>query len=274
MALWLRSTAGTLGTGGLSNWVDQSGLGNNALSFDQVSLPNVVASQVNGLPVVRFSGQNALTLPPNMLQSAQAGQIIAVVRINSPSSGSTNILWGFGTGPQTVYYDAQLLDDFGSNDGSSYQETEAQISQYYVFDSSIDTTGNAIHRYDGTAEWIRPPNANDQYGFQPYPSIGGYPPGELSGDIAELIVYSRVLSGSEQNGVYAYLTSKYSLPGIVANLNSPVFTSPAVATGATGQQFSYQATATNSPTSFTAVGLPSGLSMSAQGLITARAPQR
>ena len=225
MALWLRSTAGTLGAGGLSTWVDQSGLGNNAVSFDQVSLPNVVASQVNGLPVVRFSGANALTLPPNMLQAAQAGQIIGVVRVNSPSSGSTNILWSFGTGYQTTYYDALLLDDFGSNDTSSFQETEAQISQYYVFDSSIDATGNAIHRYDGTSEWVRPPNPNVQYGFGAYPAIGGYPPGALNGDIAEVIVYSRVLSEGEQNSVYAYLASKYSLPGIVANLNSPVVTS-------------------------------------------------
>ena len=269
MALWLRTTAGTLGTGGLFSWTDQSGLGNNASSFDQVSVPLVVGGQANGLPVVRFGGQNSLALPAGMLQSAQAGQIIAVVRISNLAGGGGNSLWGFGTGSETTYFDATLLDDFGSNDTTGFQETEGQITQYFVFDSSIDASGNAVHRNDGVAEWLRPPNASVQYGFQQFPAIGGYPPGNLFGDIAEVIVYSRVLSSDEQNTVYAYLASKYSLAGITANLNAPVVTSPPSATGATGQSFSYQLQATSSTTtSYQASGLPKGLGISSSGLIS------
>src|SRR5438105_879620 len=49
----------------------------------------------------------------------------------------------------------------------------------------------------------------------------------------------------------------------------PVITSPLTATGSVGVAFSYQITATNSPTSFNATGLPAGLSVNtANGVIS------
>src|SRR5947207_6409750 len=49
----------------------------------------------------------------------------------------------------------------------------------------------------------------------------------------------------------------------------PVITSPLTATGQVGVAFSYQITATNSPTSFNATGLPAGLTIdTANGLIS------
>lgn len=52
-------------------------------------------------------------------------------------------------------------------------------------------------------------------------------------------------------------------------INPPVITSPLTASGNTGVAFSYQITATNSPTSYNATGLPSGLSVNTTtGLIS------
>src|SRR6266446_4219730 len=49
----------------------------------------------------------------------------------------------------------------------------------------------------------------------------------------------------------------------------PVITSPLTATGQVGVAFSYQITATNSPTSFNATGLPAGLTVNTtSGLIS------
>jgi Putative Ig domain len=54
-----------------------------------------------------------------------------------------------------------------------------------------------------------------------------------------------------------------------ANSGTPVITSPATASGTVGTAFSYQITATNSPTSFGASGLPSPLSVNTStGLIS------
>ena len=55
---------------------------------------------------------------------------------------------------------------------------------------------------------------------------------------------------------------------ISVNPPTPVITSATNASGTLGQAFSYQITATDSPTSFTADGLPGGLSVNATGLIS------
>ena len=60
-----------------------------------------------------------------------------------------------------------------------------------------------------------------------------------------------------------------SLMGITDELGVPTITSPSTASGTVGQAFSYQITATNSPTSYAATGLPSGLSLNtSSGLIS------
>jgi len=56
---------------------------------------------------------------------------------------------------------------------------------------------------------------------------------------------------------------------ITTTLAKPVISSPSAASGAVGQPFSYQVTASNNPTSFGASGLPAGLNVSAAtGLIS------
>ena len=55
---------------------------------------------------------------------------------------------------------------------------------------------------------------------------------------------------------------------IIANPPAPVVSSANTASGTGGQAFSYQITASNSPTSFGASGLPAGLSVNGSGLIS------
>src|SRR5208282_4127663 len=64
-------------------------------------------------------------------------------------------------------------------------------------------------------------------------------------------------------------TGNATLTLTVNNPGPPVITSATSATGTVGSAFSYQITATNSPTSYGATGLPAGLSVSsASGLIS------
>ncbi len=266
LSLWLRSTVGTEGAGPLSIWADQSGLGNDAVPVEAASPPQVVDNQANGLPVVRFSGAEALNLPQNMLQAAQAGHIIAVVKIpNIPNESNT--LWNFGSGNGTSYNSfggSAHYDDFGSSDTSVVQEDPNEISQYYVYDASIDSSGNYTYRFDGVSEWTR---TVQTVGFPQDTDIGGYGGGSLVGDIAEIVIYDRVLSPSEQTTVYAYLAFKYGLPSIVANLNpmsGPSIPVIDVRDGVSGQEgisFAYQILASNHPSGYTAAGLPDGLTL-------------
>ena len=265
LSLWLRSTAGTNGAGALKSWADQSGLGNNAVPVDLTKAPLVVANQINGLPVVRFGGATALNLPQNMLQTATVGHIIAVVKVPS-TPDQYNVLWNFGTGYGTSYINGSHSDDFGSSDTSASQESADETAQYFIYESSIDSTGNYVYRYDGAVEWTR---TGLTVGFQAFPSIGGYGGGSLNGDIAEVIVYNRVLAYSDLSNVYAYLTKKYALSAQLVNPSNPVISSPVNATGQAWQGFTFQVTASNNPTGYYATGLPAGLTIdSTTGLIS------
>lgn len=80
-------------------------------------------------------------------------------------------------------------------------------------------------------------------------------------------------SGSTANGVtsssYGSWSGSYSVSSADANNGLiPDISSSLSATGGVGRSFSYQITATDSPTEFNATGLPEGLSVSSGGLIS------
>ena len=68
--------------------------------------------------------------------------------------------------------------------------------------------------------------------------------------------------------VYVGTTSGVGVFGLLPGSTAPVITSRLTATGNTGKSFTYQITATNTPTSYSAAGLPAGLILnSSSGLI-------
>ena len=69
--------------------------------------------------------------------------------------------------------------------------------------------------------------------------------------------------------VYIGTSTEIDVYGLLGSGASPVITSATTASGTVGSAFSYQITATNSPTSYGATGLPGGLTVnSATGLIS------
>jgi PKD repeat protein len=267
MLLWLKADMGVTAdsSGNVSQWTDQSGIGNNAFQSIAANQPVLVSNQFNGLPVVRFNGPNSLSLPYNMMQGAQAGEIIVVTK-QTDTQDQANVLFDFGTGYGARYYDVYHYDDFGTNDISAIPpESESALQQYHVYNTSITADGTSTYSFNGVPEWTRTGLA---VGFSQFPDIGGGFGGSFTGDMVEVILYSRVLSAAERGTIYGYLAQRYAMPSVVNNVNSPAITSASSVTGAVGQTFSFQITASNSPTSFGASGLPPGLSVSSTGLIS------
>lgn len=78
------------------------------------------------------------------------------------------------------------------------------------------------------------------------------------------VSYQNATSGTPVNA-----TVSYYIPVGVSPPAAPVVTSPLTASGTAGMAFSYTITASNSPTSFAATGLPAGLSLNtATGVIS------
>jgi len=91
-----------------------------------------------------------------------------------------------------------------------------------------------------------------------------------TGNVIFSSTYTAATNASfSQPGIYGLQISVFdgqytatSSMTLTVNLSTPVITSSTTATGTVGTAFSYQITATNTPTSFNAVGLPAGLFIS------------
>jgi hypothetical protein len=219
LRLWLRSTAGTQGVGPLSRWVDQSGLGNDALQPGEYWQPQVALNPSNGLPVVHFSNdhQNSLALP-NLMSGTTRGEAFAVLR----RSSTQNIvgLWSFGTSNGSRYpeYTGEVLDDFATSNWYSTGQAPGILTNFHLYNVGGDTT-RWFQRFNGNTQFSQ---VGNPVAFRENPTIDGF-----DGDIAEIVIYDCVLTDVERDAVGAYLTSKYSL-AIAAPGGKPVLNAVAV----------------------------------------------
>lgn len=100
----------------------------------------------------------------------------------------------------------------------------------------------------------------------------GLPPG-LSIDTTNGVISGiPLVSGTFGPLIYTFNNCTSAVATLVINFESsiPIITSPLTASGGDGLAFTYQITATNSPTSFGAYPLPLGLQVDTNGLITGK----
>lgn len=217
--LWLRADLGTEETDGrITSWTDQSP---NGTVFTAPGQGPVLVGQepaAGNQPVLRFSGSEQLngSVPNTTLGEAT---VFAVVNFTIPSSDN-DYLYTFGNsgrsgsqftlsryGGDTAYhYDGSRANRFGRIPGSGFLISVQEYGggdpagQKLTIDSRViqSTLANGSYQVNaGTmiiGDW----------------SSGGY---RFVGDLAEIIVYDRVLSPEERAEVEDYLLARYGRPG-------------------------------------------------------------
>jgi len=212
MRLWLKADAGTTidSDGNVSLWKDQSGLGNNSFQNGRPYRPKVVAGAANGYPVIRFDGiDDSLNLPTNLMNGVSGAEIIAVVK--TPEAVSRrDCLWHFGSAYGSLYYNGTRYDDFGTNSTENYPAPGVSVlSRYHYYNVAVGD-GIWTDRLNGDVQRKR---TGQIISFRSDPAIGkrlDYPD-FLKGDIAEIIIYNRVLSDVDRESIAYYLNLKYAL---------------------------------------------------------------
>jgi hypothetical protein len=220
LELWLRADAGVTvdQNGRISLWQDQSGLANDATQSASGNQPLFVSNSLAGLPVVHFDGNQWLSLP-NLMNGALEGEIFMVVR---GSGGGYYRMMAFGTSPYGSAYpwiDGKIYEDFGSTVQYTVGNPPQLWSEYHIYNIS-SKTNDWVARFDGLEEHRETANT---VAFRPDPLLGRALTENFAGDMAEIIVYDRVLSATERRTTESYLASKYALlasPGVPANLNA------------------------------------------------------
>ncbi len=221
LRLWLRASAGTQGPGPVSAWFDQSGQANDANQLNDTNRrPVLVENAINGQPAVRFDGMDDVLNLPDCMNGATGGEVFMVMRLQDFSRQTyNNFLDLSATGAASKYTADLIINAFGAQEEVLINKPDnaSTVTQVHLFNSSISNDGTQITSINDVAQATV---VNRTVGFTTNPMIGNDVNGAgFYGDIAEVIVFDRVLSQVERTAVEQYLNLKYRIGG--PNLPDP-----------------------------------------------------
>ncbi len=211
--LWITADTGVTGTTSVSTWADQSSNNRSIIQGTSPNQPALSSTAINFNPAITFDGSDyfntSLSINHDSMPDAS---ILAVYRPHIDNAGS---VWGEDDGG----WDRFLLDHSALNnmvsDGSGgnnninnlFVANQTNLSAV-LYDNTV-SNGSSVF-VNGTSEVTFTANHT---GTSPNLQIGalGGSNYNFDGDIAELIVYNKLLSTIERQRIESYLAIKYGL---------------------------------------------------------------
>ena len=212
LTVWLKADAGVLtnSSGVVTTWLDQSGNGHNGANSLASSPTNPKytnsAAQLGSQPALVFTHDGTGITLGNLGSSfPSAATLFVVASINDAGYNifitKDSQTWWRYSGNGYAYpgaFRAGRIETYAiePSTGAYIFQVESSASNWRMLTNGV-SQGNYAASYSG----------GDNYRIGYGPDAGGF-----SGQIAEVLVYSRILSSNEQNQVGSYLAWKYSLP--------------------------------------------------------------
>ena len=207
----------------VSTWTDASGNGNHATASAAYKEPTYITGALNGLPVVRFDASDdglavnpAIQVYPGFSGSDYSIFVVFNYRGTDTTSGRRAVQgsenWAIGPYEGRIVHlvpDGALWVTDPPPGGSAPLATQYR---YFICEATTTATRSRF-RVDGEDE-----TSNTGYDYRGWPNYvflgtdgltGDSQP--LDGDIAEVLIYNRVLTAVERNRVGVYLENKYGL---------------------------------------------------------------
>ena len=229
LKVWLKAGDWTASGGKVSEWTNR---GEDTIHITQTQAdqqPTIVANQINGLPTLRFDGTNdSLSFPLSV--NGLTGMTIALVSLaNADEDGGGSqaehaaIFWDETTGWGTVY-----VSPFQTNVKARFGTTATTTRMSYTRENIQDKQTMTLAIKGGTNDSLYV-NGEEVISLASQGAIAGcQDTGYLgkglkdtllsdtyfSGEIAEVLIYSRALSASERLSLEAYLREKYFPPEV------------------------------------------------------------
>lgn len=228
LSLWLDAAdASTLvaSNGKLSLWHDKSGGGNDVSQANATAQPSIVSAALNGLANIGFNGFSSyLASSTAFTHDLYPASTTFVVATGVSTSAWTSALWSGGsiTGfPRWGYgipsYSAVRLF-FGSQSDQLTYPSSINVTAPAIYDGGESvTTQQGFINYNGTREGAIAGNITGDNGTNPLAigarfvaspaQLGGY----YKGNVAEVLVYSALLSTTQTQQIEGYLACKWGL---------------------------------------------------------------
>jgi hypothetical protein len=218
LALWLDASQITgVGAGAsVSTWLDASGGGHHATQASATNQPTYQANAVNGRPVVRFDGTNDyLSLSGTIVSGAQARTVFVVGKPTViGNKGFVDLGNGATTGGGFMVTPEYATRVSGGNAIWGPAATAGDATLVVVQLSG--TTTSALSAWaNGTALTLSG-STNATVATAGSGTVGGWTAAPVSsnsynGDLAEIVVYNRLLDTAERQSLEQHLAAKYGL---------------------------------------------------------------
>jgi hypothetical protein len=214
LVLWLDAGKGITATSGVSKWEDQSGSGNHAVQATASYQPTYVGGELNDNPVVRFpGGEKYLRHSPILTDSYTAFYVLKL----SESAGNLVYYYHAGnvhTGDLGFFAETKNKEEGWGSAGNVDTSVTVRTSEFYPtpLNWRIHTHQPEALYKDGVEVEYSERKDNVYAGnLTDIGSRSDHPTLFFVGDIAEILVYDRILTVHEREMVEAYLNAKYDI---------------------------------------------------------------
>ena len=222
MVLWLDAGKDITHGSGVSKWEDQSGNDNDAAQTNSLNQPTYVTNELNGYPVVRFTVSEKYLSHPSILTSDYTA--FYVLKLTATSKENKLYYYHAGsvsTGDLGFFAEYWWAPSYGwgsvgnVNNSVTPQTRDLRASKVYPtpLDWRIHThQPDALYK-NGEVILNYVPESDDVYagGLTTIGSRSDNSTLYFVGDIAEILVYDRILTVSEREMVEDYLSDKYGI---------------------------------------------------------------
>jgi hypothetical protein len=197
----------------IAQWTDSSGNGYHAIQATEADQPVVAITGLNGKKTARFSGTNAMAV------DFPAPDEMSIFFVASPGAASPSEEFVFGssmstTGVRWAFGFGSGGDGMGAVGASGAINLGAYVAEAYAFRSRAHTKsstvwnvwGNGIHLCVDISDTSTP--TGTFHGCIGGEAVSSY---RLTGDIAEFILYDRVVTEQERIELEAYFKLKWGV---------------------------------------------------------------
>lgn len=206
LQIWLKADAGiTLNGSNVSQWDDQSGNGRNFKQATATNQPAFLANSINSTyPSIDFDGSNDfLALDADYNVTDPMTWFVVYKRDTNTNQGV--ITGGSGAYPYLQYGSTFYI-------GASTRTAAMTSGVWYLRGATLSALATTTTAYsNGVSLGV---GGNPGAGSRKVRYLGQYnfeADKYLDGKIAEILIYNKILTGTEINNVNGYLNTKYAI---------------------------------------------------------------
>ncbi|MGV3773904.1 MAG: LamG-like jellyroll fold domain-containing protein, partial [Verrucomicrobiales bacterium] len=231
LKLWLRADQGvTTATGGaVTLWADFSGSFNNASQAITDQAPTVLANAVNGKPAIHFDGADDYLSVGSSPSLALTDDLTTFFVVRMDDFAGYHAVWTKTSGNQAQPFDWYTLPETGVpqlfRGGAGGFDTAQGVTA--LVEDEFAVVGFDVDNVNATANhYLNGENNGSLFITRPAANAGtplligtrGDLFTKMKGDIAEIIIYDRLLNESERGAVMNYLNERYSIGQVQVRL--------------------------------------------------------